>query len=46
MIENVVKIKSGIMINVDVGVKIQGNVFAKNIIFGIPVHVFVKMANI
>ena len=45
--ENVIQIKSGTTINVDVSAKIQENIIcAKKIIFGIHVHVLVKMINI
>ena len=43
MEENVIQIKSGIMINVDVSVK---NIHVKKKIFGILVHVVAKMENI
>ena len=47
MVENVIKIKTGIMINVDVSAKIQENIICgKNIIFGMAVHVLVKIVNI
>ena len=43
LVENVIKIKSAIMVNVDVSVK---NVMhAKKIIFGILLHVVVKIIN-
>ena len=41
--DNVIQINGGITINVDVSVK---NIYVKKIIFGILVHVFVKMENI
>ena len=44
MEENVIQINGGIMINVDVGVK-KHNIYEK-IIFGILLHVAVKMENI
>ena len=47
MLENVIQIKSGIMENVDVGIKIGKNIIcAINIIFGILIHVVVEMVNI
>ena len=42
--ENVIQIKSGIKINVDVNVK--NIIYVKKIIFGILLHVVVKMVNI
>ena len=47
MVENVYQIKSGIIINIDVSAKIRETIICleKNI-FGIPVHVLVKMFNI
>ena len=44
MLENVIQIKSGIMIDVDVSVKII--IYMKKIIFGILLHVVAKMVNI
>ena len=47
MVENSILIKSGITINVDVSGEIQkNNTCAKNIIFGILLHVVVKIINI
>ena len=47
MVENVIKIKSEITINIGVSTKSQKNVIcAKKIIFGILLHVVVKMVNI
>ena len=47
LIENVIQITSGITINVIVCVKIKKKiVYAKNIILGILLHVFLKMVNI
>ena len=47
MVENSIQIKSGITINVDVSGKIQkNNTCAENIIFGILLHVVVKIINI
>ena len=43
MEENVIQINGGITIYVDVNVK---NMYVKNIIFGILLHVVVKMENI
>ena len=43
MEQNVIKINGGITINVDVSVKI---IYEKNVIFGIMLHVIVKMENI
>ena len=46
MEESVILIKSGIMINVDVSVKIWKNILCvKKIIFGILLHAVVKMVN-
>ena len=46
MVENGILIKSWININVDASAKIRENIICvEKIIFGIPVHVFVKMAN-
>ena len=46
-VENVTRMKSGIMINVDVSAKIQKNImYVKKIIFEILAHVFVKILNI
>ena len=44
MEENVIQINGGIMINVDVSVK--SIIFVENIIFGILLHVVLKMENI
>ena len=44
MEENVIQINGGITINVDVNVKIV--MYVKKIIFGILLHVIVKMENI
>ena len=45
--ESLIQIKSGITINVDGSVKIHKPiVFPKNIIFGTPLHVVMKMENI
>ena len=44
MKENVIQINGGIIINVDVSV--DNIIYVKNIIFGILIHVFVKMENI
>ena len=44
MEESVIQVKSGIMINVDVGVK--NILYVKKIIFGILQHVVPKMVNI
>ena len=44
MEENVIQINNGIMINVDVSVK--NIMYVKKIIFGILLHVVVKMENI
>ena len=47
MVENVIKIKSEITITIGVSAKSQKNVIcAKKIIFGILLHVVVKMVNI
>ena len=46
IVKNVTRIKSGITINVGVIVKIQKNIVCVNkIIFGILLHVAVKMVN-
>ena len=44
MEEKAIQIKSAIMINVDVSLK--SIIYVKNIIFGILLHVVVKMENI
>ena len=44
MKENVMQIKSGKIINVDASVK--NIIYVKKIIFGILIHVVVKMVNI
>ena len=44
MEENVIQINGGIMINVDVSVK--NVMYVKKIMFGILLHVIVKMENI
>ena len=44
MEESIIQVKSGIMINVDVGVK--NILYVKKIIFGILQHVVPKMVNI
>ena len=44
MEKNVIQINGGIMINVDVSVKIF--MYVKKIMFGILLHVIVKMENI
>ena len=44
MKENVIQIKSGKIINVDASVK--NIIYVKKIIFGILIHVVVKMVNI
>ena len=44
MDENVIQINVGIMINVDVSVK--NVIYVKKIMFGILLHVVVKMGNI
>ena len=44
MVENVIQIKSGIMINVDVSVKYI--IYVKKIVFGILLPVVAKMVNI
>ena len=47
MVENVIQNKSRISINVDVSTEIrENNMCAKKTIFGILVHVPVKMVNI
>ena len=47
MAENVIQIKSGIMINVHASVKIQINIVCtKNFIFGVLLHVAAEMVNI
>ena len=44
MEENVIQIKSGIMINIDASAK--NIIYGKNIIFGILLHVVAKMESI
>ena len=44
MVESVIQIKSRIMINV--GANAKNTIYVKKIIFGILLHVFVKMVNI
>ena len=44
MVENVIQIKSGIRINVDMSVK--NIIYVKKIIFGILLHPVAKMVNI
>ena len=44
MEKNVIQINGGIMINVDVSVK--NIIHVENVIFGIVLHVVVKMVNI
>ena len=44
MVESVIQIKRGIMINVDTNVK--NIIYVKKIIFGILLHVVVKTVNI
>ena len=44
MKENVIQIKSGIIINIDASVK--NIIYVKNIIFGILIHVVAKMVKI
>ena len=47
MAENVTQFKSGITINIDMSAKSQENIICwKKILFGILVHVLVKMLNI
>ena len=47
MVENVIQVKIGITINAIEGVKIQENImYGKKIIFGILIHVLVKIVNI
>ena len=43
MVENITKVKSGIMPNVDVSVK---NIYVKKIVFGILLHAVAKMVHI
>ena len=46
MVENIIQIKMEIKVNVDVNAKIRENIMcAKEIIFGIAVHVFSKKGN-
>ena len=42
--ENIIQIKSGIMINVDVSIK--NIIYGKKIIFGILLHVVAKRVNV
>ena len=44
MIENVIQIKKGTMINIDVSLK--NIIYVKKIIFGILLHVVAKMVSI
>ena len=44
IVQYVIQIKNGIMINVNV--KIKGIAFAKKIIFGIQIQVFVRVVGI
>ena len=44
MVENVIQIKSEIMINV--GASVKTIVYVKNITFGILLHVLAKMVNV
>ena len=47
MVKNLIQIKSGITIDVGASVKIQKTImYAKKIIFGILLHVLVKIVNI
>ena len=47
MVRNVIQAKSGITVNVGFSIKTRYNKMrAKKIIFGILLHVFVKIANI
>ena len=47
MVENVTRIKRGIMINVDVTSNIQKKIiYVKKIIFGILLHLVAKILNI
>ena len=43
MVERVIQIKSGIMINVDASAK---NIYVEKVILGIVLHVVAKMENI
>ena len=43
LVENAIKIKSAIMVNVDVSVK--NVMYVKKIIFGILLHIVVKIIN-
>ena len=45
MIANVIQIESRTMINVDVSTNIQEKMFAKKVIFGILLHVVLKMVD-
>ena len=44
MVENVIQIKKGTMINIDVSIK--NIIYVKKIIFGILLHVVAKMVSI
>ena len=46
MVENVIQIKSRVMINAEVTAKIWEKMYAKKIIFGIILHLLVKLVNI
>ena len=41
--KNVIQIRFGIVINVGVSANIQEKMWLKKVIFGIPLHLFVKM---
>ena len=46
MVENIIQVKRGIKICANVNVKIQQNMYAKKIKFGILKHVFLKLIDI
>ena len=46
MVENIVQIKSGIMVKVGVSAKMQKNIMCVKKMFGILLHVVAKMINI
>ena len=46
MVKNETQIKSGIAINVGMSVKIHKNIMCAKKIFGILLHVIVKMVNV
>ena len=43
--KNVIQIKFAITINADVSAKIEEKIYLKKVIFGIPLHVVLKMVD-